>query len=1073
MGKFVRAVTLLLTVALLMAATLGVANSQTANGKYDTDGDGLIEVSNLEQLDAIRHDLDGDGKPDSSPDAETYAAAFPNAEAGEVCNANCNGYELARSLDFDKADSYASGAVNTGWTTGNGWEPIGTATGRYSPRFNAIFDGNGHTISNLYIDVKASRVGLFSSTDSSGVIREIGLVNADVTGQAYVGGLVGYNSGTVSASHVTGSVSATGEATDKGHSDTWLGGLVGVNEGTISDSYATASVSVILDLALKVGGLAGGNVGTINNSYATGSVSGSWEVGGLVGYSYFTSTSSGKISDSYATGSVSGSWAEVGGLVGKNNEGTISDSYATGSVSGGDVVGGLVGNNNENEATIIASYATGNVTGDSFVAGLVGRNSGGSVIASYATGSVSSTDTYSGGLAGDMNEGTIIASYATGSVTGNLYVGGLVGASRESTIIASFWDTQTSGQTTGVGDGNSAGVEGKTTARLQSPTGYTGIYGGWKTDLDNADEDDDPATGTDDFWDFGTSSQYPVLKVDFDGDGAATWQEFGRQRMNSPPEFPDTETGERSVAENTASGESIGAPVAATDADNDVLTYRLSGAGAASFDIEESSGQLKTKAALDFETQASYSLTVSVHDGKDAKHNADATTDATITVTITVTNVDEDGTVTLPSAQPQVGTELTAALTDPDGGVSGVTWEWETSSDGATGWAVIEGATSDTYTPAAEDAGKRLRATASYTDGHGPGKTAQAVSEDAVNSAPEFPATETGARSVAENTAAGENVGGPVAATDAENDALTYTLGGPDAGSFDIEESSGQLKTKAGLDFETQASYTVEVTATDPSGASDTVTVAITVTDEGGAITLSSGQPQVGIELTATLTDTDSGASGVTWKWESSSDGSTGWAVIEGATSDTYTPVAEDTDKRLRATASYTDGHGTDKTAQSSAMSVLPMPTPEPTATPTPEPTATPTPEPTATPTPEPTATPTPEPTATPTPTPTPEPTATPTPVPTATSIPAPMPEPTPTPTATSVPPVPTATATATPVGEPEPTPAAESGGGGCTSQDGAVPMEAAAVNLFLLMAPLGMIWGLRWRSRRRREGGE
>jgi hypothetical protein len=327
---------------------------------------------------------------------------------------------------------------------------------------------------------------------------------------------------------------------------------------------------------------------------------------------------------------------------------------------------------------------------------------------------------------------------------------------------------------------------------------------------------------------------------------------------------------------------------------------------------------------------------------------------------------------------------------------------------------VIEGATSDTYTPAAEDAGKRLRATASYTDGHGPGKTAQAVSEDAVNSAPEFPATETGARSVAENTAAGENVGGPVAATDAENDALTYTLGGPDAGSFDIEESSGQLKTKAGLDFETQASYTVEVTATDPSGASDTVTVAITVTDEGGAVTLSSGQPQVGIELTATLTDTDSGASGVTWKWESSSDGSTGWAVIEGATSDTYTPVAEDTDKRsdtytpaaedagkrlratasytdghgpgktaqavsedavLRATASYTDGHGTDKTAQSSAMSVLPMPTPEPTATPTPEPTATPTPEPTATPTPEPTATPTPEPTATPTPTPTPEPT--------------------------------------------------------------------------------------------------
>ena len=65
MKKPVRALTVLLTVALLMAATLGVANSQTPNGKYDTDGDGLIEVSNLEQLDAISYDLDGDGKPDS------------------------------------------------------------------------------------------------------------------------------------------------------------------------------------------------------------------------------------------------------------------------------------------------------------------------------------------------------------------------------------------------------------------------------------------------------------------------------------------------------------------------------------------------------------------------------------------------------------------------------------------------------------------------------------------------------------------------------------------------------------------------------------------------------------------------------------------------------------------------------------------------------------------------------------------------------------------------------------------------------------------------------------------------
>ena len=120
---------------------------------------------------------------------------------------------MARSLDFDKADSYASGAVNTEWTTGNGWDPIGIHNSYY--RFKAIFDGNGHTISNLYINGTrryASPAGLFSTTDGSAVIREIGLVNADVTGVAFVGGLVGANSGSVISSYATGNVSGTGAA---------------------------------------------------------------------------------------------------------------------------------------------------------------------------------------------------------------------------------------------------------------------------------------------------------------------------------------------------------------------------------------------------------------------------------------------------------------------------------------------------------------------------------------------------------------------------------------------------------------------------------------------------------------------------------------------------------------------------------------------------------------------------------------------------------------------------------------------------------------------------------------------
>ena len=104
------------------------------------------------------------------------------------------------------------------------------------------------------------------------------------------------------------------------------------------------------------------------------------------------------------------------------------------------------------------------------------------------------------------------------------------------------------------------------------------------------------------------------------------------------------------------------------------------------------------------------------------------------------------------------------------------------------------------------------------------------------NTAPMFansPTSTSATRSFPENTPPGVNIGAPVAATDADGDSLTYGLGGPDAGSFAIESSTGQLKTKAGVtyDYETKASYSVTVKATDSSNASDTITVTIVVTD--------------------------------------------------------------------------------------------------------------------------------------------------------------------------------------------------------------------------------------------------
>ena len=398
---------------------------------------------------------------------------------------------------------------------------------------------------------------------------------------------------------------------------------------------------------------------------------------------------------------------------------------------------------------------------------------------------------------------------------------------------------------------------------------------------------------------------------------------------NEPPEFL-TNTTLRNVDENTVAGVNIGEPVAATDPEGDTLTYSLDADGAASFDIVATTGQLRTKAALDFETPANYFITVTATDTAGA-------TD-TITVTITVNNIDEPGTVTLSSLQPIEGTPLTATLDDPDDVSGSATWLWAGSPNGTSPWTPISGETSATYTPVAADVGDYLRATASYNDGEGGGKSAQAISANAVevapvvNEAPEFPSSETGMRSADENTIAGENIGAPVAATDDDNDTLTYSLDVTSLATFDIVATTGQLQTKAALDYETGTiSYTVTVTAVDPSGADDTITVTITVNnvDEAGTVTLSSTQPVEEIRLTATLDDPDDVSGSATWSWARSPNGTSSWTLISGATSASYTPVPADVDRYLRATASYTDGEGSGKSAQVvSANRVQPAPVP-------------------------------------------------------------------------------------------------------------------------------------------------
>ena len=150
---------------------------------------------------------------------------------------------------------------------------------------------------------------------------------------------------------------------------------------------------------------------------------------------------------------------------------------------------------------------------------------------------------------------------------------------------------------------------------------------------------------------------------------------------------------------------------------------------------------------------------------------------------------------------------MTAAVTDIDGTVSGLTWQWARGGTATGSFADISGATSAGYTTVADDVGQYLRATASYDDPQSrPSSLKKTASEvtsgpiGASNSEPTF-SSNTATRTLPENSVAGVNVvGGTITATESDNgDTLTYTLPGADAGSFEIDSASGQLKTKTGI----------------------------------------------------------------------------------------------------------------------------------------------------------------------------------------------------------------------------------------------------------------------------------
>ena len=297
------ALALLLPLLLAAALLLLVAGPvQAQNVDYDTDNDGLIDIDTAAKLIAIAYDLNGDGAAAAGADATAYALGFPNVLSTQCASTadpsqTCSGYELTADITL----------------TAN-WTPTGSYT--------ATFDGNGHRINGLTINVSSGNAGLFGDLGATGVIRDVAIISPSITSSSGddTGALVGEsaNGSRISASYVSaGTVSSTG-------TNATVGGLVGYAYGAIRASYSTATVS-----ATGSGAVTGGMVGLLNSdtiiaSYAAASVTGAaTHTGGLIGRVFSNNSGDSTVTNSYCDTTV-----RSGNCIGSRNSSATSDGIA-------------------------------------------------------------------------------------------------------------------------------------------------------------------------------------------------------------------------------------------------------------------------------------------------------------------------------------------------------------------------------------------------------------------------------------------------------------------------------------------------------------------------------------------------------------------------------------------------------------------------------------------------------------------------------------------------------------------------------------------------------------------------
>ena len=329
-----------------------------------------------------------------------------------------------------------------------------------------------------------------------------------------------------------------------------------------------------------------------------------------------------------------------------------------------------------------------------------------------------------------------------------------------------------------------------------------------------------------------TAYQVQVRATNAEATGAWSPSGSGSTSANQPPAFASPDAVMRDVDENSPVSTRLGAPITATDANpGDTITYNLEGANADDFRIDDT-GQVSTAIIVDYESHSSYRLMVVAGDDRGGSTR--------IALTITITDLEEPpdapvapmvaaasttGLSVSWTAPNNFGPTTRTAITDYD-----MRYRLQSSSAFTVLPDTISTVTSATIPDLSPNTAYAVQVRAVNDEGESAWTPARAGTT-AANLPPVFDVTDSLTLRVSENTPPDRPVGASITATDPNGDTLTYRLEGADAGHFDIDPVSGQLRVGSSLDFELRSEYTISVVVEDPQGVTDRIEVVILVTD--------------------------------------------------------------------------------------------------------------------------------------------------------------------------------------------------------------------------------------------------